>query len=126
MTQKVNLRYLPMKRPISMTLCFAVASYAVLVTGTALACAVWLPAFELPAGTPSFRPMGETVRWVLIGAGTTALSLGFAIATAASNPRRVWVWVLAVCLTVLSLAPIPVSRRFLDWVLVTHGLELAP
>ena len=116
----------PLEPPVSITVCFALASYAVVVTGTALACAIWLPAFEVPAGTPSYRPMGQTANCFFVGAGTTLLGLGFAVAVAASNPRRTLVWILSICLAVLSLAPLPVAWRFSKWVLATQGLELSP
>ena len=64
------------KRPTSITLRFALASYAVVVTGTTLACAVWLPAFEVPSGTPSYQPMGQTFNCFVIGAATDGRERG--------------------------------------------------
>ena len=117
---------LALNRPLSITACFALASYATLVTGTALACAVWLPAFEVPPGTASYRPMVQSTLCLLIVAATTLLGIAFAVAALASNPRRPVVWVVSACLTVASLAPFPVATRFSQWVFVTQGLELAP
>lgn len=114
-----------MKRPISTSLCFALASYAVLVTGTSLACAIWLPAFEVPAGTKSYRPMNQSLLCLSVCAATTLLTIGFAIATAASNPRRPLAWVLALILVAISIAPLPITTSFSKWVFETKGLELA-
>ena len=50
------------------------ASYAVTITGTALACAIWLPVFTIPPGTPSYRPMGLALLCFVIGAVSTVLA----------------------------------------------------
>jgi hypothetical protein len=110
--------------PMSFTICLAVACYAILVTGTAIACAIWLPAFTVPPSTEGYRPMGQALYSGVIGGGTTLLGLAFAVATVLSNPRRPLAWVLAVALGVLSLAPGPVSTRFMHWVIKTQGLTL--
>ena len=49
--------------------------------------------------------MGAALYCFVIGGVTTLLSFGFAVATVVSNPRKVVVWVLALALVLLSLAP---------------------
>ncbi len=96
------------------------------MTGTALACAIWLHVFTVPPGTPSYRPMGASLYTGMIGGLSTLLAATLAVACIVSNWRRVVVWLVGVPLLVVSLAPLPTARRFTDWALKTQGVEMAP
>ena len=107
-------------------MCFAIASYAVTATGTALSCAVWLHVFTVPPRTLSYRPMGASGWTLIIGGLSTILAASLALACIASNRRRLIVWLVGVPLLAASLLPLPTARRFMNWALRTQGLEMAP
>ena len=100
-----------------------IASVTVAATGTAMACAVWLKVYHVPAGT-SFRPMLENLYCFIIGGGSSLLSLGLAIAAACDRQGKVR-WALLIPLIAVSLAPLPVAFTFAHEVFRVQGLEPA-
>ena len=114
-----------MRTSLATSICFAIASYAVTVTGTALSCAVWLHIFTVPPGTPSYRPMGASLLTVVVAGLSTLLAGTLAVACIVTNWRKVIVWVVGIPLLVVSLAPMPIAQRFVEWALKTQGVEMA-
>ena len=123
-----------MKQPLLTAILFGLASYAVAITASALACGVWLELFTVPRGT-AIRPMFHSALSLLLAGGGTVLALGLAIACVVIGRRRVpaWVvigrrrvpgWVFGVPCVAFALLPLPLSMGFFYWVVELQGLTL--
>ena len=110
---------------LSTSVAFALASYAVSVTGLVLACAVWLRLFSLPAGT-NVRPMGEAVISTFVAGAGTLGGLTLAIACILSGRTRVLPWLLGILCAIVAVLPLPAATVFSDWVMQTQGLTPLP
>lgn len=111
--------------PFGIPIAFAIASYAVSVTGTLAGCYFWLELVPLAEGT-EVRPMGAVLGSLVFAGGGSVAGITLGIVSVVIGRRRMAVWMIGTVVILLALLPLPITYGFSEWMMEARGLIPKP